>query len=405
MTTDTHPPAATRYHDLDAVRALALLLGVALHGVMSFMAPRIWVIADRSTDVGLDVLFYVIHMFRMTTFFVLAGFFARMMMQKKGVASFVGNRLKRVGLPLVAFWPVAIAAIITFAILANMPAPGSAAASAPPPPPPTLATFPLTHLWFLYVLLLLYAGAVVIKLATDVLHVGGFLGRALDKVVGILTKTDLITGVLMLPVFFAFYANPQWLMWMGILTPDAGFVPNMMAVAAFSTAFAFGWWLNRRADLLEHLAGRWFVYALSAGLGTWLCVHMAGVEAKIVPVNGHDHPVYAALYALAGWSWTFALIGAARAFLKRENPAIRYIADASYWIYLVHIPLVMGLQYAVMKLDWPAEPKFAIVLVGTLALALVTYQLFVRYSFIGTILNGSKRKAKRGAAAADEVTA
>ncbi|MEI9904482.1 MAG: acyltransferase family protein [Asticcacaulis sp.] len=201
MTVDTHPPATTRYHDLDAVRALALLLGVALHGVMSFMEPRIWVIADRSTDVGLDVLFYVIHMFRMTTFFVLAGFFARMMMQKKGVAHFVGNRLKRVGLPLVAFWPVAIAAIITFAILANMPAPGSAAASAPPPPPPTLATFPLTHLWFLYVLLLLYAGAVVIKLVTDVLHVGGFLGRVLDKAVGMLTKTDLITGVLMLPVF------------------------------------------------------------------------------------------------------------------------------------------------------------------------------------------------------------
>ncbi|MEI9904483.1 MAG: acyltransferase family protein [Asticcacaulis sp.] len=164
-------------------------------------------------------------------------------------------------------------------------------------------------------------------------------------------------------------------------------------------------WLNRRADLLEHLARRWFVYALSAGLGTWLCVHMAGVEAKIVPVNGHDHPIYAALYALTGWSWTFALIGAARAFLKRENPAIRYVADASYWIYLVHIPLVMGLQYAVMKLDLPAEPKFAIVLLGTLALALVTYQLFVRYSFIGTILNGRKRKAKRGAAAADEVTA
>ena len=390
MTVSTTAAPSQRWHELDAVRAFALLLGVALHGAMSFMSPRIWLVDDVSHSTGINVLFYVIHMFRMTTFFVLAGFFARMMVQKKGLASFIGNRLKRVALPLVAFWPVAIAAIIAVAILANMPTPGTP--SAPPPPPPTLATFPLTHLWFLYVLLLLYAGTAVIKIVTDVLHVGGFLGRALDTAVGVLTKADLIPAILILPVFAAFYSNPQWLMWMGILTPDAGFVPNLMAVAGFSTAFAFGWWLNRRVDLLEHLANRWWLHGLSALVGTWWCLHLVGVEAKIVPVNGHDHPLYAALYALTGWSWTFFLIGAARRFLKRENPAIRYLADASYWVYLIHIPFVMGLQYAVMKLDWPAEPKAAVVLIGTVVLALVTYRLFVRYSFIGTILNGRKRK-------------
>ena len=392
-----------RYHDLDAVRAFALLLGVALHGVMSFVEPRIWVVADRSTGIGFDIAFYVIHIFRMTTFFVLAGFFARMMMQKKGVVNFIGNRLKRIALPLVVFWPIALTAIIAIAIVANAPVPGTPAA--PPPPAPTLATFPLTHLWFLYALLLFYAGAVVIKVVTDVLHVGGFLGRILDKVVGVLTKSDLISAVLIIPVFLAFYSNPQWLMWMGILTPDAGFVPNLMATAGFTTAFTFGWWLNRRADLLDHLMNRWWLYGVSALVGTCWCLNIVGAKASFVPVNGHDHPLYAALYALTAWSWTFALIGGARAFLKRENPMVRYLADASYWVYLVHIPVVMGLQYAVMKLDWPAEPKAAIVLIGTVVLALVTYQLFVRYSFIGTILNGRRRKAKRDAVAADEVTA
>lgn len=403
MTTPSTETAGTRWHDLDAVRAFALLLGVVLHGVMSFMEPRIWVVGDHSTGVGFDIAFYVIHMFRMTTFFVLAGFFARMMIQKKGVMNFVGNRLKRVALPLAAFWPVVIAAVVAVAIFANMPAPGTAAA--PPPPPPTLATFPWTHLWFLYVLLLLYAGAVVIKLSTDVLHVGGFLGCALDKVVGLLTRTDLITAVLALPVFVTFYSNPQWLMWMGIPTPDTGFVPNDIAAAAFTTAFTFGWWLNRRTDLLDHLMNRCWLYGAAAAAGTWWCMATIGVRADIVPANGHDHPLYAAIYALTGWSWTFALIGAARAFLKRENPAIRYLADASYWVYIVHIPLVMGLQYAVMNLDWPAEPKAAIVLLGTLAIALATYQLFVRYSFIGTILNGRRRKVQAAAATAEEVTA
>ena len=114
-----------RWNDLDAVRALALLLGVALHGVMSFMTPRIWLVGDTVTSTGADVLFYVIHMFRMTTFFVLAGFFARLMMQKKGVAKFISNRLKRVALPLLVFWPIVLAAIIAVAIIANAPGPGA----------------------------------------------------------------------------------------------------------------------------------------------------------------------------------------------------------------------------------------------------------------------------------------
>ena len=396
-----------RYNDLDAVRAFALLLGVALHGVMSFMEPRIWVVADHSTGVGFDILFYAIHIFRMTTFFVLAGFFARMMIQKKGLGTFVGNRLKRVAVPLVAFWPIALTAIIAVAILANMPAPGSAAASAPaaPPPPLTVGTFPLTHLWFLYVLLLLYAGTAAVKIVTDVLHVGGPLGRVLDKAVGLLTKADLVTLFLAAPVCIAFLANPEWLRWMGILTPDTGLIPNTTAIAAFTTAFTFGYWLHRRADLLDHLKNRWMLYTVTAGLGTWVCIHMVGVTPDFTPAKGLDHPIYAAVYALTGWSWTFALIGLARAFLRRENPVIRYLADASYWVYLVHIPLVMGLQYALMNFDWPAELKFSIVLLGTLSVALATYALFVRYSFIGTILNGRRRRTKAEAVPAAEVIA
>src|SRR6185437_1217376 len=190
MSEDIRPVPGQRWHDLDAVRAFALLSGVALHGVMSFMQPRVWIVADHATSTGADVLFYVIHIFRMTLFFLLAGFFARLMMERKGVAGFVGNRLKRIALPLVAFWPLVMAGIIAMLIVANPPAAGSA----PPPPPPFgVKTFPLTHLWFLYALLLLYTGAVIVKLTTDLLHIGGALGRMLDAVVAGLTRWDLIS--------------------------------------------------------------------------------------------------------------------------------------------------------------------------------------------------------------------
>lgn len=396
-----------RWHDLDAVRAFALLLGIVLHGVMSFMEPRFWVVGDVATDPGANLAFYVIHIFRMTTFFVLAGFFARLLLQKRdgNVGAFLGNRLKRVGIPLVAFWPLVLTAIVAVVIFANMPAPGSAAAAAPPPPPPAITadTFPLTHLWFLYVLLLLYAGMAVIKIITDVTRIGAPLGRMLDKLTGLLTKADMIIPLLALPLATTFYLNSEWNMWLGIKTPDTGIVPNTMAVAGYTTAFTFGWWLHRRADLLDHLASRTWLYGIAAAAGTWACLYLNGGAAPSgALVKGSDHALYCIVYPMTAWAYAFFLIGGARILLKKENAIVRYLSDASYWVYIVHIPLVMWLQYLLKDYDWPAAPKIAIVVFGTLFAGLLSYSLMVRYTFIGTILNGRRRKEKKLSATLQE---
>ena len=404
MSEDFRAAPAQRWHDLDAVRAFALLLGVALHATMSFLTPQVWLIKDATHDALLGPLFYVIHMFRMTTFFGLAGFFGRLVLQKKGVGGFVGNRLKRIALPLVVFWPIVFAAIIAVAIAAYAPAAGRGTA-ATPPPALSAATFPLTHLWFLYVLLLFYAGAVVVKLITDVLHVGGVLGRVLDRIVAGLVRSDLVSIVLAAPVAVVFYLNAKWLMWFGIMSPDTGLMPSTMALAGFITAFVFGWWLHRSPDLVDHLAKRWLPYGVSAVALTWACLALAGTEPSITPVAGHDHPLYIAAYTLGSWAWTLGFIGAARVFLQGENKVLRYLADASYWIYIIHIPVLMGLQCALKDIPGPALAKYCGLVFGTVMFGLFTYGLMVRYTFIGTILNGRKRRAKAAAKQAGEALA
>src|SRR4051794_29517543 len=112
MTNVAQPPE--RLHALDAVRGYALLLGIVLHATMSFLpAPsRIWIIQDSHPSITLGVLFFAIHVFRMTVFFLIAGFFAHLSFHRRGASGFIKDRLQRIALPLAAGWPVLFAAMV-----------------------------------------------------------------------------------------------------------------------------------------------------------------------------------------------------------------------------------------------------------------------------------------------------
>ena len=86
-----------------------------------------------------------------------------------------------------------------------------------------------------------------------------------------------------------------------------------------------------------------------------------------------------------------ALLGLALRYLTRESPARRYLADASYWIYLAHLPVVMAASVVASRVDGPWWLEFPVCLVGSLAVLLGTYHLFVRYSALGVMLHGKRR--------------
>ncbi|HEY3948808.1 acyltransferase family protein, partial [Phenylobacterium sp.] len=164
---------------------------------------------------------------------------------------------------------------------------------------------------------------------------------------------------------------------------------------AFFTAFGFGWLANRQSGLIGIWARRWPLNLALAIASTAASLGIVGVAPRLTLADpGLATVANAGLYALATWSWTFALIGVALRYLNTESPARRYVADSSYWLYLIHLPLVMALQAAVAKLDLPAEAKILIVLGVAFPLMFASYQLMVRRTFIGAILNG-RRVPKR----------
>ena len=386
-------PKSERLHALDAVRGFALLLGIGFHATMSFLASphQLWLVMDRSPSTTLTVVFFVSHIFRMVTFFLIAGFFAHLMFHRRGERGFIRDRLRRIGLPLVIGWPVLIAAIVACAAWAAFVMTGHVPDAPPVDPNPPPLAFPLTHLWFLYVLLWFYAITVVVRRGVERLDAHGRLRARVDRVVRWLVDTPYGVVVMSIPTGIGLLAFAGWRPWFGIPTPDNSLLPNVAALTAFGSAFAFGWVLHRQTQLLDTIQRHWPLHAAIAVAATGGCLAHLGLTPD-VELARHDAGTYgyAAMYALAVWSWTLGLIGLALRYLANESKTRRYIADASYWLYLVHLPIVLALQIVVSQYTWPWPLKFALILGVAFPIMLVSYKYCVRSTFIGAVLNGKR---------------
>ena len=382
------PSTGERLHGLDAVRAIALLLGVVLHASLSYFPVPIWPVPDPATSSGAYIGFFAIHLFRMTAFFVVAGLFAQTLMARRGSWGFTKNRLGRIANPLFGMWwvvfPAVIAVIVWKAVIDN----GGTPPEGPPPPPLTLETLPLLHLWFLWVLLIFYAAVLILRpLARLVDREGRIADRLAGWMIG--PWTPVIPAA---PLAVALYAHPNWIPFFGIPTPDYGFVPNAPALVGFGLAFAMGWLLARRLDLLPKLARLWPLFLIVGGAtGAAAFVLAGGLTPSLeVQTDLSMRLTQAWVTALAIYSSAFAFIGLCVSVLSRANPVIRYLSDASYWTYLLHLPLVMAAQVLVLDLTAPWWAKMGLVVVAVTAVCLITYELLVRHTFIGKALNGRR---------------
>jgi ABC-type multidrug transport system ATPase subunit/peptidoglycan/LPS O-acetylase OafA/YrhL len=390
-----------RLHALDAVRAFALLLGVVFHAGFSFlpgMIPGIWAIVDNSPSTAISVLLFTSHIFRMSLFFFVAGFFARMMVRRKGGRGFWVDRLKRILLPLICGWIVLAPALGAVWIWGLMKTFGGTLPPAPanmPPPPP--GAFPLTHLWFLYYLLILY---VLVWLARAFVHAvdrTGILQRSADRLVRIAVRTGAAAVLLPVPLIAALYVRDSWIAWFGVPTPDQSLIPQAASLIAYGTAVAFGWLVHRQMDLLAIWRVQWPLHLAGALAFTAVCLSIGGLTPSLVPAaRSQSTLLFAIAYGAAIWCWSFAIIGLAMRYFSQPNGTVRYVADASYWIYLVHLPIVAAFQVMVGHLPLHWSVKFPVVVLASLIVLFASYRYLVRSTFIGQVLNGRRHRRKGG---------
>ena len=96
---DTTTPPDPRRHDLDALRAAAMLLGIVYHCALSFAIGDAWMVRDVRQSKALFVFQDFVHGFRMPLFILVSGFFTAMLWRQKGLKALLWHRCRRVLFP------------------------------------------------------------------------------------------------------------------------------------------------------------------------------------------------------------------------------------------------------------------------------------------------------------------
>jgi peptidoglycan/LPS O-acetylase OafA/YrhL len=277
-TADTlgQPLATERYHSLDGLRASMMLLGIFLHAAWFFVP--VWFghpITDVSANWGIAHFFFWVHLFRMQAFFLVAGFFAHLLIQKRGLWRFFGNRGMRIAIPFLLF------TIILFPLMLYQCIAGGLLSGRIQTSLSTwnqfveeLSKLKLSevwpfHFWFLYCLVLLYGISLILLFVIRfVFDRHGLLRQRLQNAIAHVVSTPWGVPLFALPIAALLYWNVDWF---GI---DAGpMKPRWTGVFAYWIFFAVGWCMHVQPALLRKFDRGWaWRLATGTALGLLLSV-------------------------------------------------------------------------------------------------------------------------------------
>jgi peptidoglycan/LPS O-acetylase OafA/YrhL len=323
----------------------------------------------------------------MPIFYAMAGFFAAMLYERRGPAGFARHRASRILVPFIVGWIVLFPLIRTGFRFANaakaaslaegLRAVGEVVAGG------ALYGDSTAHLWFLYYLLMFYVAAL---LAVPALRALPETWRA-----GTLNLFARTARSHWRPVLFAVpTAATLCLMSWGGLETSSSFVPQARVFLAYGVFFTFGWLLFLRRELLATMTRHAWTQVLVATLLAPINLAAVGRFLATPERSSGAFAVIVVTGALMIWLLLFGITGLFLRYLDRQVPVVRYIVDASYWLYLVHLPFTIWVPGLLSKLEWPAVLKALAVIVLGAPVWLASYHYLVRGSFIGATLNGRR---------------
>ncbi len=364
-----------RLHSLDALRAIMMLLGLVLHSTETYLVGNNFPFAkdENSTHIALNYLEHFIHMFRMPVFFIVAGFFAAMLFYVRGSSKMILNRARRIVLPFIVFllilYPLSM---ISLQVAKTEFATGLIDLSFISVnefiPDSTL------HLWFLYYLILCIPLALGVRLLLKAVPV---FKRGIFSAFTKMVSSELPR------IFFVALFSFILLVLIWELSPPTplSFTPNIASLTFYFFFFGFGWLLY---------LGRGTLKSFEKNTWPYIIIGIAIFTVQFIFYDQIDDILKGVMSAILMSLLISGLFGFFLRYSSEYSQRMRYVSDASYWVYLVHIPFTIIIPVFMAGWDISGIIKFMITLTATTIICFSSYHLFVRRTFLGVFLNGRR---------------
>ncbi len=371
----------SRRPDIDWLRVIATYLLFVFHvGKVFDPAPFFHIRNDELSFVALIVCGFI-GLWHMPLFFALAGWSAAQSLRSRGTRGFVSERIRRLGIPLVAGCVLLAPLIKYFELRSGLDLNHTSLRMAadlqdsikplmpgdlPVAPPftesfreflPTFYTqldrFSWSHLWFV---------AYLLTFTMVYLPIFASMLRLRDRLACV--GAAALYAPLLPLIAIQLTLRGRW--------PGIYNLYNDWANVAYYSVFLLGGFLLATQPALERrLRAEWrrsLAIAVAVTLGLLLSV-LGVLRGPSVPLVGS---------AIAGWCFVLAFVGMTNDLVHEGSPILSYLSESAFPVYVLHQTAIVVPGYFLLTLPLGIATKFLLLLGASLALTLATYQWLVR---------------------------
>lgn len=382
MNSDAPGPAQDqRQHFWDALRAFLMLLGIPYHAALAYRPEgKDWIVLSHEGSGIFTYLAETIHIFRMPAFFLVAGFFAAMLLSRRAPGDWLGSRFERLIAPFFATIVLLVPVMNLICELSNLP------------PRAALASWRdnslhsggywIRHLWFIVVLLYCSAAAAWLARRSPRLARAKLIAR-IDRWLARNFTLAVIGMGLAMGLWEAVAVELFYIVGLATNLPQQ--ILRLEELIQYAPWFALGAFLSRT----EHLR-----FQLSRFSPDVAALALLSVFASLWYMDALWAPIGRFVATFAAVTSTQVLIAAARRFANRPMPAIQRLVAASFVIYLFHMPIVIALVELGTYVPVPVVPKAFAVMALTLLLSYGAWLVIERSRLLLFLFDGRRMTAE-----------
>lgn len=142
--------------------------------------------------------------------------------------------------------------------------------------------------------------------------------------------------------------------------------------------FVYGYALYADPRFGQAMRRQWAL-ALAAGMGLWLLAELFLIDRPLRPyTNSMGSLFLIPLRGIIAWFWVVGLVGLGITYLHRATRLLRYLGEAAYPIYMLHVAAIVSVGYFVIRWDVPLLVKFVIIMVAAFMITLGIYDVLIK---------------------------